>query len=625
MSRIKQTKTNFTSGEISSRLLGRGDLRAYENGALTLRNVFIHPTGGVTRRQGTQYIDTARGYGRFVQFEFNEDQTYLLVFTDLKIDIYRADVLVASVDSPYTHEQINKLDWAQTADTLIICHGEVRPQLLVRQSDSSWTLNDLIFDYDNSYIHHPYYKFAGPDVTVDSTVTSGTGYLYASEAIFTSDAVGTRMLIGAGEADIINYINDTTVQIIVRRSIPSSATTSWKMACFSDMNGWPRTVTFHQDRLVFGGTKRLPNRLWFSKSGNIFNFDVGSGLDDESISFGILSDQVNEITSVVSGRHLQVFTSGAEWMITGDPLTPETVQAKRQTRVGSRTDYMIRPIDVDGASVFVARNKKELREFIFTDVEQAYQSTDLGLLARHIIKDPVDMAYFAESRLLFVVRSDGKIAVLTVYREEAVAAWTMIDTQGDFVAVADVGSDIYFMVKRGDDYFIEKMNEGICLDSCLTGSSVTAKTTWTGLDHLEGETVSVVADGQVHSDKTVSSGAVILETAANNVIIGLSYTHKIEPLPPSLLSAEGGGKAARMIEASFRVENTTSLFVDVGTGLVDIMKHKHEGTPTPISGDQKVRASGWTKDMSIPLWKIEQSVPLSFTLLSVTTESKVNN
>lgn len=80
-----------------------------------------------------------------------------------------------------------------------------------------------------------------------------------------------------------------------------------------------------------------------------------------------------------------------------------------------------------------------------------------------------------------------------------------------------------------------------------------------------------------------------------------------------------------MIEASFRVENTTSLFVDVGTGLVDIMKHKHEGTPTPISGDQKVRASGWTKDMSIPLWKIEQSVPLSFTLLSVTTESKVNN
>lgn len=70
MTRIREIKTTFTAGEVSRELLGRGDLRAYENGALALRNVFIQPTGGVTRRAGLAYIDTAAGNGRLIAFEF---------------------------------------------------------------------------------------------------------------------------------------------------------------------------------------------------------------------------------------------------------------------------------------------------------------------------------------------------------------------------------------------------------------------------------------------------------------------------------------------------------------------------------------------------------------------------
>src|SRR5690606_22363848 len=103
---------------------------------------------------------------------------------------------------------------------------------------------------------------------------------------------------------------------------------------FSSVRGYPITVAFHQDRLVIG-SRDLPNRLWFSQSGDLFNFNLGAGEDDEAIEFAILSDQVNAIRGIFSGRHLQVFTSGAEWMVTGDPLTPQTVQLKRQTRVGS--------------------------------------------------------------------------------------------------------------------------------------------------------------------------------------------------------------------------------------------------------------------------------------------------
>ena len=134
---------------------------------------------------------------------------------------------------------------------------------------------------------------------------------------------------------------------------------------FSSIRGYPVSVTYHQDRLVVGGSRDLPNRLWLSKSSDLMSFDLGEGLDDEAIEFSILSDQVNAIKTVFSGRHLQVFTTGAEWMVTGDPLTPSVIQLKRQTRVGSLKNRNIPPQDIDGATVFISSNGRELREFVF--------------------------------------------------------------------------------------------------------------------------------------------------------------------------------------------------------------------------------------------------------------------
>ncbi len=181
---------------------------------------------------------------------------------------------------------------------------------------------------------------------------------------------------------------------------------------------------------MIGGSRDLPNRLWFSKSGDLFNFDLGEGLDDEAIEFSILSDQVNAIRGVFSLRHLQVFTSGAEWMITGDPLTPISVQIRRQTRTGSRIDRYVPPVNVDGATLYCARSGQGLYEFLYTDLEQAHTSTDLALLSRHVIGTPIEQDYDQKNRLLFVVREDGKFATLTVFRAEAVSAWTLHETDG---------------------------------------------------------------------------------------------------------------------------------------------------------------------------------------------------
>lgn len=631
MTRMRDIKTTFTAGEVSRDLLGRGDLTAYNNGALSLRNLFIFPTGGVTRRSGLRFIDEVDSSGRLISFEFNTEQTYLLVLTDEQIDIYFEGTHQTTLSAPWTGEQINQVVWTQSADTLLLTHPEHPSKTLTRNSGGTWSLSDWEWYEEDGVSYQPYYKFMESSVTLTPSGTSGTITLTASSDTFTEDHEYTRFRIGGKEVEVTNVASATVATATTIEDLDgTNATIDWQEQAFSPIRGYPVTVAFHQDRLVIGGSRDLPNRLWFSKSGDLFNFNSGTGLDDEAIEFAILSDQVNAIRGVFSGRHLQIFTSGAEWMVTGDPLTPTSVQLTRQTRVGSVTSRYIPPVNVDGATLFVARNQQEIREFLYTDLEQAYQATDLALLSRHIISTPIDQDFDAGRRLLFLVREDGNFATLTVYRAEQVAAWTLHETTGSVKSVSVVGEDVYLLIDRDGTYTIELFDDDYFLDSALEGESETATTNWSGIDHLDGQTVSILADGVVQEDKVVSGGSIEIDTAANKVQIGLAFTHKVEPLPPSTVGTAGGGRAVRLVEAIFRIEDTQALRLDVGRGYDDAVLRQFGGgvlddPPPSISGNVRVRAFGWQPDGENPLWVIEQSAPLPFTLLSVTMELKVND
>lgn len=630
MTRVRQAKTNFTSGEVTPQLLGRGDLRAYENGALKLRNVYIYPTGGITRRSGLRYIDTAAGNGRLMSFEFNTQQTYLLVLTDEQIDVYLQGVHFQTLSAPWTAAHLSQVAWTQSADTLLMCHPDVPPKRLVRVG-GSFLLQDWDFFTDNNVIHQPFYKYAASNVTLTPSGTTGTITLTASAAVFDAAHDETRLQVQGKQVRITAVSSPTVVTASVIETLPNTnASIDWAESAFSAVRGYPVTVAFHQDRLVIGGSRDLPNRLWLSQSGDLFNFNLGEGLDDQAIEFAILSDQVNAIRGIFSGRHLQVFTSGAEWMVTGDPLTPQTVQLTRQTRVGSVIERYIPPVTVDGATMYVGRSGQELREFLYTDLEQAYQSTDLALLSRHVISKPVDQDFYAQKRLLFMVRDDGKFMTLTVYRAEQVWAWTLHDTQGSAKSVAVVGDDVYLLVERNGDYMIEQFDDALYLDSALSGEVETPATGWSGLDHLDGMSVSVIADGVALGAMTVSGGAITLDEPASAVTVGLAYTHIIEPLPPTVVGQGGTGRKTRLIEAILRLENTQALKLDMGRGLKDVALSKTgddllDAPPPAISGDVRIRALGWQQDGTQPLWRIEQDTPYPFVLLSVTTELKIND
>ncbi|MBL8640274.1 MAG: hypothetical protein JNK24_07975 [Alphaproteobacteria bacterium] len=639
-------KTSFTAGEVAPDLLGRGDLRAYDNGAARLRNVFIKPTGGVTRRAGMRYLNTLPGEGRLIAFEFNTEQTYLIVLTHLRLDIYHDGVFVASLVAPWAADDIAQVAWSQSADTLLLTHASIMPQKLTRSSDGSgggvWALSNWSFyAASDARILQPMYKFAASNVTVTPSGVSGTITLTASSPVFVDGHAGTRMRVANKEV-LITVVNSPTVVTaqVKETLLNTTATLDWEEQAFSNVRGYPVSVAFHQDRLVIGGSRDLPNRLWMSQTGDLFNFDLGSGLDSEAIEFGIFSDQVNAIRAVFSGRHLQVFTSGAEWMVTGDPLTPALVQIKRQTRVGSMTRRYIAPLDVDGATLFVARSGAELREFVYTDVEAAYQSTDLSLLSHHMIFDPKDQDFDARRRLLFLVRGDGKFATLTVYRAEQVAAWTLHDTAGDVLSVCVAGDDVYMMVRRFGAVMLEQLDDALCTDSALVGESAVVPPapllSWSGLDHLNGQAVQIIADGAVRAPQTVSSGTINLTDPCYKIEAGLGFTHIIEPLPISNASGTGGGvggggaRAVRMTEITLRILDTAAVRIDIGRGLKDVsLRSMNEGegsgsssitansTPALHTGDVRLSSYGWYFDNTRPLWRIEQSTPLPFTLLSV--------
>ena len=299
MPHLRTQKTSFTGGEVTPRLLGRGDLSTYTNGAARLRNVFVHPTGGISRRSGLRYVANSPGNGRLVAFEFNTEQVYLMVFTDLAISVYpdMLDDPYTPITTEWTLDHLDQISWTQSADTLLVIHPDVAPKKITRKKDGTgWEITDWKFYTKDDKIFQPYHKFADDEVKITPSGTLGSITLTASADAFDASHVGTRFRIENKEVEITAFTSATQLQATTKESLVSTtATEDWEEQAFSELRGWPISVAFHQDRMVIGGSRDLPNRLWLSKSTDLFNFDLGEGLDDEAIEFAILSDQVNAV------------------------------------------------------------------------------------------------------------------------------------------------------------------------------------------------------------------------------------------------------------------------------------------------------------------------------------------
>lgn len=511
---IHRLKHTFTAGEISPMMADRVDFERHKDGCEELINAVCVTQGPADRRPGFRFIYDIGSLGqhatnkaiRLIPFVYDEVQAYVLIFfympganVQMAVACDHGLVLNSGGTAPYVLDiganfNIYTLDYAQTGDDLYLADRNVAPRRITRLAHNNW-----------SY---------------------------------------------------------TALSII-------SAPISWAA------NNWPERVTFHQQRLAFASTVLNKQTIWCSKAGSFLDFGISSPLlDSDAVTFTLASGEHNRIQWLQSSKALNVGTLGNEWTVLGGvsgALSPKAggVISTRQTSVGSEP---YKPLMIGMTTLFVERHGRTISEFTYDYAYDSYKTSDITVLAPHLTESYSITTWAYQQTpdsIVWCTRSDGVLLGLTYQREHKVVGWHRHYTDGVFQAVCCIPGqsredEVWVIVRRViggvNKYYLEKMAPrpirgtspvGLCYaDSYVSYPSGyytnpmtqtgAATNTISGLTHLAGEEVTILADGLVHPPVTVTAGGEItLNDTYTNVIIGLPYETKITPHLPDISISTG--------------------------------------------------------------------------------------
>lgn len=597
-----------------------------------VQNWRILNSGGLRERYGSEYIDTVAGAdSRLFPFIFDSDERYVIVaedgqFTPHLID-GAGDVTTLSdvTGAAWTTSELPLLEADQAGDTMVLVHPDMVPQTVLRTGLNDFTINDFAF---GAVDERPYYNFTSPGTTINPSGVSGSITLTCSEDLFVADHVGVYFRIKHGTNDwryvqITAVTNATTADATVTDG-PLDATTAtgfFGEEALSDVRGYPRTVKFHEGRLWFGGTRSLPNFVLASKSDEYFNFDEGEGNPEDSIQALIASSSVNTILGMQTIRHLHIFTDQAELYVQtaeGEAITPANFQAIVQTKYGIKQG--VQPVPYDGASLFIQRNGKTLREFVFQDTELAYGSLPVSLIAEDLIKDPVSIDVWRGSetrpeQFCLIVNGDGTMTVYRSLRAESVTNFVEWTTQGSYKEVCVVDEYAFYTVERSingsDVVYLERFDEDRQLDCSYELTADPATTDWTGLTVLAGEDVQARSGNYYIGAATVNaSGEVTLPAEAESVEIGLGFTCSFEalPIPIALPDGSGFGEIKRKLRATVLFDQSAYCKVDGERLIVQSVTDDFSEDLPLLTGYEEFVLRGYSRDATLT---ITRDLPLT--------------
>jgi len=742
-------QSNLNRGELDPLTIGRKDLIAYYNGVQSARNVMCLPQGGLTKRPGTEFIGEALANGRLENFSFNIEQNYLLVFTAVKMQIYKdgdlltdlngsgTSVAVTSVTdsggvarfnhagvgpllggtvslsgfsestynvtgtvttisssyfelssiayvsndtgnfvsshewvaTPWTLSEVLAFDYIQSADTIIITHPDEETRVITRSSDTVWTISTA------GFTNIPQYDFndaSSPTPTSEiqtlnfANHTEGDRYKIALEGILTEEVTfagdddtnqenirqALQNLINTGFSGI-SVTTDATLDTY-RVTFADEDAKPWELMTvtpiytintafavatvrvqagvaraedsWSDTRGWPTCCTFHEGRLFLGGSSSRPATLWGSRVGDFFNFDKGRALDDEAIEVTLDTDQVNAIQSVFSNRSLQVFTSGGEFYVPESPITPTGIAVSPQSNLGTKR---VRPVTIDGVTLFPQRTGNAIIQFIFLDAVKANQSRSISVTAAHLINDPVKLAASrgtetTDANYVYIVNDDGSMAVYNTLAAEEVSGFTLWETSGNIKSAAVVDNKVNLLVERSVDgsisYHIETENDDLNTDGSVY--DITNDAEITGLDHLEGLKVWAKADGAFMGEYTVTSGKITLPRTSSDKEAGLSYLPNIQTMPLNVDLANGPNASAKkkIARISLQIYESNGIIVNEQRLADKTIALNQFDAPDPYTGIRRIHVLGWSLEATVT---ITQSTPMPMTILNIGMEIAV--
>lgn len=657
MARSAPAFSSFTAGEISPRLEGRTDIEKYRQGLSDLTNMVVMPHGGVTRRPGTEYLGQVKDNSvktRLIPFQFKTSDTYILELGDQTMRVYRDGLQVLDA----TDKTITNITNANPGVVTSASHGysdgdeiyvdsivgmtqlNYRNYLVANSTTNTFTLQDL-HGNDIDTTNFTAYSSGGLATEIYNIASP-----YAASDIFELRFVQSAdtMYIVHPDYEIRTLTrtdhNAWTFAVLSITGTPSPAITG--------ANNRPSTVSFFEQRLVFANSNNNPQTIWFSKNGDYSNFTTGTA-DDDALVYTIASNQVNAIRFLSATRVLTVGTSGGEYVLTSTnngPVTPTTTLIRKYSNYGSA---LIEPVQVADVTLFTQRGNRKIREFKFVgDIDvAAYSAPDMTILAEHITNGGItQLAYQQEpDSIVWAVRDDGVLLGMTYRREEQVVAWHKHVIGGSFgsgnavvesiaTLPTETGEDeLYMIVKRtingATRRYVERMKtfdfgndatNAFFVDSGLpyTGS---ATTSFSGLYHLEGETVQVLTNGATHPDETVSSGSIALDYSSTTAAVGYGYNSNMQTLRIESGASDGTsqGKPKRIHQITARFYETVGAEIGNDSGEIDRIYFRDSSMPmdeaVPLfTGDKDIEFSGGFNDDDRVY--IKQGQPLPLTVLA---------
>lgn len=618
----------FAAGEIAPVLHARADTVKYQTGLKTCRNFLVRKEGGVSNRAGFRFVEACKTdtFGtRLMRFVGSEEgESFLIEMGAGYFRFFQNGAAVESspgvayeVATPYSLGQLP--DWKQSGNVITLTHPNHAPRELAYTSPTSWALTILstaaavvaptglvgtpgaaglrTFKYIVTAAASDTYEESDgcPPSTVNTTLE---GTPDAPIALTWDAAVGIAewyIYCDPYENGVYGYIGTATTNAFKDVGfVPDfNLTPPTARVLFNAAGDYPTNSANYQQRAYFANTLNAPDSIFGSRVGFGKNFGVSSPLqDDDSVTFRIAGNNQHPIRHMVALKAgLILLTGGGEWTVTGAggataPVTPSSINADQETYVG--ISKAVRPAVVGNAIIYLQARGSVIRELHFDKEVEGLAGKDMTIFATHLFARETIVALDYQQiphSIVWCARSDGELVGLTYIPEQDVWGWHRHDTEGDIEDVCVVPEEeedvLYIIVERSiggvDKRYIERLErreilEGFVhstsffVDSGLSYSGAPA-TTFSGLDHLEGERVAIYADGEVVSNGrtgttyAVVGGAVTIPTAASNVHIGLPIPRmEIQTLDVDVEGSAIRDKKKRVSSVSILIERSSQTF-----------------------------------------------------------------
>lgn len=664
----------FNAGEFSSLLDGRVTLEKYFNAVKTSVNWQRWLAGPATIRPGVNFVaETKNGANpsRLVPFRFSTVQAYVLEMGDQYFRFFMDRGQIAGpyeVSTPFLEADIRQVKFSQSADTLFATHKAYVPRRISRTAHTAWTISQL------DLLDGPYLGVNTKATTLTPSGTSGAITITASAITGINDNTGfqttdvgrsIRFKDSAGNwswmeitARTSTLVVDTTIRGAALATTGASA--EWRLGVWSDTTGWPVASTFYGGRFWLAGGTKYTTVIAGSVVEDFENFAPtdpdGTVADDHSIVKFLNADEVNAIRWLTSNeKGLLIGTTGNEWIAkppsAQQKLTPTNFEPLPTTAEGSADAQVLH---VGNVALFVQKSGRRVHELAYTFESDGFRAPDLTLYAQHIAKGGiVELAYQQNPQsTVWAPRADGVLLSMLYNREQDVVDWgrqqlggvsdangtpTKVESAAVIPALDGSTDDVWIQAKvyvngstkRFIGYMSPLWEEG---DDPLTANYLdfsllyqgAATSVITGLDHLEGETVGVLANGAPHPDKVVTGGQITLDRDATTVRAGLRYTCDLKTMRPEVRGVTGTAQARtkRVIDPTLRVLETGGLSTGPSFDLLDPVIFRQSSDPldeaVPLfTGDVEVPFADLTDEegMSDGYFCVRQDLPLPATIL----------